>query len=49
MRAINGDSGKIPTIVIDSPLGREILIEPTDRDLADRLRQHRGVRHRHCA
>jgi mycoredoxin len=38
MRALNGGSGKVPTILIDGPNGRTILIEPGDRDLADALR-----------
>ena len=38
MRAINGGSGKVPTILIDSSAGRRILIEPDDRELADALR-----------
>ena len=38
MRALNGGSGKVPTILIDGPNGRTILIEPGDRELADALR-----------
>lgn len=33
MRALNEDSGKIPTIVLESPQGRKVLVEPTDREL----------------
>ena len=38
MRAINGDSGKVPTILIESHGGRHVLIEPGDNELADALR-----------
>jgi mycoredoxin len=38
MRAINGGSGKVPTILIDSPAGRRILIEPEDPELTAALR-----------
>lgn len=38
MRAINGGSGKVPTILIESPAGRRVLIEPADNDLTDALR-----------
>ena len=39
MRAINGGSGKVPTILIDGPGGRSVLVEPGDRELADALRR----------
>ena len=39
MRALNGGSGKVPTILIDNHAGvRKILIEPSDRELSDALR-----------
>ena len=38
MRAINGDSGKVPTILIESAAGRRVLIEPGDHELSDALR-----------
>jgi len=41
MRALNGGSGKVPTILIESPEDRVILIEPDDRELADALRAFR--------
>lgn len=37
MRALNSGSGKVPTILIESPAGRAILIEPGDRQLLDAL------------
>lgn len=33
MRALNGNSGKVPTIVIGDAAGRTLLIEPSDREL----------------
>ncbi len=39
MRAINGGSGKVPTILIDSADGRHVLIEPGDHELSDALRK----------
>lgn len=42
MRAVNGGTGKIPTILIDGPGGRSILVEPGDRELADALRKCSG-------
>ncbi len=45
MREINGGSGKVPTILIDSPGGRHVFIEPGDRELSDALhaaREHAG-------
>src|ERR1051326_4131731 len=39
MRAINGGSGKVPTILIEGPGGRAILVEPGDRELADAVRR----------
>jgi len=38
MRAVNGGSGKVPTILIESAAGRHVLIEPGDRELSDALR-----------
>jgi mycoredoxin len=38
MRAINGGSGKVPTILIESAAGRRVLIEPGDPELSDALR-----------
>ena len=38
MRAVNGGSGKVPTILIDTPQGRLTLIEPTDSELTAALR-----------
>lgn len=38
MRAINGGSGKVPTILIESAAGRRVLIEPGDHELTDALR-----------
>ena len=38
MRALNGGSGKVPTILIEGQFGRRILIEPSDRELAEALR-----------
>ena len=37
MRAQNGGSGKVPTILIDSPEGRIVLIEPGDEELQQAL------------
>ena len=39
MRAINGGSGKVPTILIDGPGGRAVLVEPGDRELTEALRR----------
>ena len=36
--ALNGNSGKVPTIVIDDAAGRTVLIEPSDRELMATLR-----------
>jgi mycoredoxin len=38
MREINGGSGKVPTILIESAAGRRVLIEPGDNELSDALR-----------
>ena len=38
MRAINGNSGKVPTILIESGEHRVVLIEPSNRELSDTLR-----------
>lgn len=37
MRALNGNSGKVPTIVIEQETERTVLIEPTDRELSELL------------
>jgi mycoredoxin len=37
MRALNGGSGKVPTIVIEGAAGRVALIEPSDRELIEAL------------
>ncbi len=39
MRAVNGGSGKVPTILVDGPGGRAVLVEPGDRELADEIRR----------
>jgi len=39
MRGVNGGSGKVPTIVIDGRGGHEVLVEPTDRELADAVKR----------
>ncbi len=39
MRALNGNSGKIPTLVIEGAQGRKVLVEPTDRELTQALRE----------
>ena len=33
MKALNGGSGKIPTILIYSDSGNQVLIEPGDKEL----------------
>jgi len=38
MKALNGGSGKVPTILIDTALGRKILIEPSDAELIAALK-----------
>ena len=43
MRALNGGSGKVPTILVDTGTGRLTLIEPTDTELMDALRSHCGT------
>jgi hypothetical protein len=40
MRALNGGSGKVPTILIDTPEGRIALIEPTDNELTQALKAY---------
>ncbi len=40
MRALNGGSGKVPTILIESEGRRDILIEPSDPDLKAVLAAH---------
>lgn len=37
MRAQNGGSGKVPTLLIDRPEGRVVLIEPSERELSEAL------------
>ncbi len=39
MKAVNGGSGKVPTILIDGPGGCSVLVEPGDRELADAVRR----------
>ncbi|GDX40702.1 hypothetical protein LBMAG21_09940 [Armatimonadota bacterium] len=41
MKVLNGGSRKIPTILIESESGRDILIEPSDPDLKSALNRHR--------
>ena len=38
MRSVNGGSSKVPTILIDGPSGRTVLVEPGDRELMDAIR-----------
>ena len=33
MKSLNGGSGKVPTLIIESQEGRTVLIEPSDRAL----------------
>lgn len=40
MRTLNGGSGKVPTILVDTVEGRLALIEPTDAELTHALRSH---------
>ena len=40
MRALNGNSGKVPTILIENGTCRTILIEPSDRELNAILHAH---------
>ena len=42
MRSINGGSSKVPTVLIDGPGGRSILVEPGDRELTDAVRDCGG-------
>ena len=37
MRSVNGGSSKVPTILIDGPGGRSILVEPANRELTDAI------------
>ena len=39
MRAANGGSGKVPTVIIARDDERVVLIEPGDRELAEALRK----------
>ncbi len=43
MRAQNGGSGKVPTILIDGPEGRAVLIEPGDQELTEVLQRVAAV------
>ena len=43
MRVLNGGSGKVPTILIDTAEGRLTMIEPTDSELTLALRSHARV------
>jgi glutaredoxin len=38
MRALNGGSGRVPTILIKNDSACAVLIEPGDRELTDALR-----------
>ncbi len=42
MRNVNGGSGKVPTIVIDTSGGRRVLVEPGDDELREALRHARA-------
>ena len=42
MRSLNGGSGKVPTVVIESDSERIVLIEPSVRELTDAICAHRG-------
>jgi glutaredoxin len=37
MRALNGGSSKVPTILIEGETGRQALVEPSDRELTAAL------------
>jgi glutaredoxin len=37
MRQINGGSGKVPTIVLETEAGKQILIEPSDKELFEAI------------
>ncbi len=37
MRGLNGGSGKVPTIIIEGPGGRQVLVEPADRALTEAI------------
>ncbi len=41
MRNVNGGSGKVPTIVIDTSGGRRVLVEPGDDELMEALHHAR--------
>ncbi len=43
MKTLNGGSRKIPTILIQSEQGRDILIEPTDPELLAVLQRHKTL------
>jgi mycoredoxin len=43
MRVLNGGSGKVPTILIESEGRRDILVEPSDPDLKSALVAHLTV------
>lgn len=43
MRELNGNSGKVPTILIEQESDRTILIEPSDRELTEALRTRQLV------
>ncbi len=42
MRNVNGGSGKVPTIVIDTSGGRRVLVEPADDELMEALKHARA-------
>jgi mycoredoxin len=39
MKALNGGSGKVPTVLIESAGKQMTLIEPSERELAETLRR----------
>ncbi len=39
MMRLNGGSGHVPTLILESPLGSRILIEPEDDELLEALQQ----------
>lgn len=38
MRAANGGSGKVPTLLLESEAGTKTLIEPSDHELTQALK-----------
>lgn len=43
MKELNGGSGKVPTILIESENRRDILVEPSDPELKEVLEAHRAL------